>query len=343
MLPFLPFLPAIMISAGFLNRGSGIFATFLSTALAVYFFVPPTHSFGVETADNMISVAVFFGTSIFIAIITEALHLAYTELEQSHAETQVAHKVAWEAHAAEEDARRRAEAAAHERDLLLAEFGHRVKNDLARIAATVRMGINGSSPETAAALRAVADRIAVLARVHDRLSQNEGHLLVDMHEFLHDLTADLRETTFALKPVGLFVDAEHHGIEVARVGAVGLITNELVTNAVKHAFPDDRGGAVHVRFWREGIDFVLVVADDGVGLPDMLPCEVQKRAGMGRRLTRALAAQLGGHIETTLTHKGGGTTHLLRFPVDPPGPSAGKSDAPMVLAAPADQAASATQ
>ena len=88
-----------------------------------------------------------------------------------------------------------------------------------------------------------------------------------------------------------------------------------MTNALKHAFPDaEREGSVTVTFRRDGRDFLLTVADDGVGTqPSDRP-----GGGMGSRLVRALAAQLGGHVET-IARPGGGTLLQMRFPVAAPG------------------------
>ena len=306
ILPFLLFFPAIILSAVVLNRGSGFVATLLSTVLSIYFFIPPTRSFTIPDTETAISVGLFVFTGLLIATIIEALHTAYVEVEQAHT---------------------KAEELVRERDLLLVEFGHRVKNDLARIGATVGIQAVGASPETAAALQAVSERVRVLARVHDRLARREGHALVDMHDFLHDLVADLRVNLTDVSPVGLFIEAERHGLSVSRAGAVGLIANELVTNALKHAFPEDRAGEVRLGFWRDDEDMLLTVADDGVGLADMppedMPKEFQRRGGMGRRLVRALAAQLGGRIETKASETGG-VLHVLRFPVEAPGDAVGQ-------------------
>jgi two-component sensor histidine kinase len=107
---------------------------------------------------------------------------------------------------------------------------------------------------------------------------------------------------------------------------LGLVLNETVTNALKYAFPDDRPGMVHVRFFREGADFVLVEADNGVGLPaegdmdgrradsDVLP----RSTGLGTRLLQALAAQLRGSFVRGPGPGGVGTVAELRFPVDAP-------------------------
>src|SRR3954454_12467169 len=104
-LPFLLFFPAIIFSAIVFNRGSGVVATLLSTVLSVYFFVPPIHSFAIPDAETAVSVGLFIFTGLLIAIVIEALHTAYVEVEQ--------------AHAAADEARRAAEEVAHERDLLL--------------------------------------------------------------------------------------------------------------------------------------------------------------------------------------------------------------------------------
>jgi two-component system, sensor histidine kinase PdtaS len=313
-LPFLLFFPAIILSSVLFDRGSGIVATLLSTALAAVYFVPAPFSFAIPDGETALAVTLFLITGLLIAAITEALHVAYVELEQAHSVLA--------------QARKAAEDAVRDRDLLLLEFGHRVKNDLARISASIGLQAVGASPETASALQAISERVRVLARVHDRLSRQEGHVMVDMHDFLHDLVSDLRANLSDLSPVGLFIEAERHSLAVSRAGAVGLIVNELITNALKHAFPNDRAGTVRLGFRREGHSMLLTVADDGIGLcgaaSGAASSAVRQRDGMGRRLVRALTAQLGGDIETSRTGEAGGVTQTLRFPVQAPGQSAGQ-------------------
>jgi two-component sensor histidine kinase len=116
-----------------------------------------------------------------------------------------------------------------------------------------------------------------------------------------------------LRPIGFFVQAEAYQLSLSRMGAVGLIVNELVTNALKHAFPDQtREGAITMKFHREGPDFILC--------GPMTVSEKQQppsREGMGTQLVKAFAVQLGGRIE--VERAASGTTQRLIFPVAAPG------------------------
>jgi two-component sensor histidine kinase len=267
------------------------------------------HTFQLSRPADVINLALFLAVGLFISGAIEALRRALVEAEDTNR---------WLG-----EARARAEAGEREREMLLAEFRHRVSNDLQRLGSMILMQAK-ASPAAATELRAAASRIQVIAGVHSRLARRDGHVQVDMHEFLHDLIADLRASLTSLYPVGLFVEAESHALSVSRAGSVALIANELVTNALKHAFPESaREGAVTVGFRRDGIDFVLTVTDDGVGMP-VEPCRTgagpgaSLGSGLGSRLVRALAAQLGGHVET-VSEPGAGTRQTLRFPVAPPG------------------------
>jgi two-component sensor histidine kinase len=308
VIPFLPFLPSIILASVFLGRGSGIVAVSISTLLAIYFFIEPQFQFALPTSADTIGTALFVLTGFFIAWVTEALQRAHVQADRARREDKAALA--------------RAKAAWYDLDLLLVEFGHRTKNDLQRITATLMMQAATAVPEVGEALRAAAERVRVVAHVHDRLARRDGHVLVDMRVFLDDLIADLRVSTAYLRPVGLFVKADTHMLSVNRAGAVGLIVNELVTNALKHAFPDDREGAVRVTFCRSGPDYLLVVADDGIGISPKLPKTRSgaggQSGGMGRRLVRALAAQLGGRVETSRAEPSG-TIYTVRFLVEPPG------------------------
>ncbi|MGK7870951.1 sensor histidine kinase [Falsiroseomonas sp. E2-1-a20] len=306
-MPFLSFLPPVILASVFLGRGSGLIAVTISTALSIYFFIEPKFQFALPTSADTIGAILFVLTGCFIASMAEALQRARVRADLAQRDDKAALA--------------RAKAAWHDLDLLLVEFGHRTKNDLQRITATLMMQAASAAPEVGEALRAAAERVRVVAHMHDRLARRDGHVLVDVRVFLEDLIADLRSSTAYLRPVGMFIEAEQHMLSVNRAGAVGLIVNELVTNALKHAFPDDREGAIRVTFRSSGPDYLLVVADDGVGMPQK-PADDSRRpakqGGMGRRLVRALAAQLGGGIETSRAEPSG-TVSTIRIPVNAPG------------------------
>jgi two-component sensor histidine kinase len=146
----------------------------------------------------------------------------------------------------------------------------------------------------------------VLSRVYGRLTRRESHATVDTRPFLEDLAADLRHVRIDGLPLALETRFEDAAVRLDCAVALGLIANELVTNAVKHAFPDGRSGRIWLGFGREGEAYLLTVADDGVGLPR------EGRAGsFGHRLVRELARQFGGEFRIEAD---GGTRATVRLP-----------------------------
>ena len=127
----------------------------------------------------------------------------------------------------------------------------------------------------------------MIARVHDYLQQSRYGGLMDMQEYLKALCGSLEEALCSHRPVRLIVSAERVHLPPDKALSVGLIINELVTNALKYAFPGERPGLVEVQFGKQGNRLCLSVADDGVGC-------TQEGAGLGTKLVRLLAVQLGG-------------------------------------------------
>ncbi|TCZ65421.1 sensor histidine kinase [Roseicella aquatilis] len=206
---------------------------------------------------------------------------------------------------------RGSEAVARQRGLLLEEMSHRVRNDMQRLIGLLQAQA-GVEPAAAAALMRAAGRLQVLGRVHRRLARRGGGNAVDSQAFLDGLTDDLRAALLPESGIALTVSAESHPLPVAVAGDVGLMVNELVTNALKYAFPRGRGGVVRIGFGREGDGYRLAVADNGVGLGHAR-LDVAN-GGSGMRLVRALASQLGGRLEI-MAGEVGGTLCVLSFPV----------------------------
>lgn len=213
-------------------------------------------------------------------------------------------------------ARDQAQSEARRRELLLAELSHRVGNDLFLLVSMLQMHAV-AEPGAASALRVAAGRVHVLGRVHERLSRRaDAEALVDSRTFLESLVADLRAGLDGTWPIVLTVAAETHSLPLAAASDVGLIVNELMTNALKHAFPEGREGVVRVTFRRDGDAYELVVADNGVGMAPARAARSVGDGGFGGQLLRALAIQLGGRLEMA-GGEVGGTSCILRFPVPP--------------------------
>jgi PAS domain S-box-containing protein len=186
--------------------------------------------------------------------------------------------------------------AAHERiGMLLQELTHRVKNSLQFIAATVMIESRShQSGEGKAALERVSHRITALGHLYSKLTDTDTVEAVDAATYLEELCRDLiasvrmpGDTSIVLK-----TDIAPERLPTDRAIPIGLIVNELVTNAVKYAFPGERTGTVMVSLKREPGELRLTVADDGRGLDPR-----RADSGLGGRLVDGFAHQLGGRVE----------------------------------------------
>lgn len=219
--------------------------------------------------------------------------------------------------------RRQAEKALHasleEKIMLLKEVHHRVKNNLQIVTSLLNLQARQiQNPEALAVLQDTQGRIRSMALIHESLYR-EGHLgWVDGNAYLTHLCAHLNSAFGAatgrvrlrcqLAPVALGLD---------QAVPCGLIVNELVSNAFKHAFPGERRGEIHVELNHESdARLALVVADDGVGLPPGL--DLEQSDTLGLQLVAGLAQQLGAVVDATAT---AGTMFRLVFPAHLPSKS----------------------
>jgi PAS domain S-box-containing protein len=203
----------------------------------------------------------------------------------------------------------REHAAAHERiGMLLQELTHRVKNSLQLIAAMVMIEARRhKSGEGKAALERVSHRIEALGQLYSKLSKADTVEAVDAATYLDELCRDLiasihkeGDTSVVLK-----TDIESALLPTDRAIPIGLIVNELVTNAVKYAFPGEAKGTVMVTLKRMFGGLRLTVADDGQGLDPR-----RADSGLGGRLVDGFAQQLGGQVERKSDSQGT-TVHLI--------------------------------
>lgn len=199
-------------------------------------------------------------------------------------------------------------AANAQKDLLLHDINHRVKNHLQSIISMLGMSRRQITDQKAQdTVAATIARLTVLARVYDRLQLKPGgEAVVSAREFIEGLCGDLKPALFDLRPISLELQVEHVPLDLSRAVSVGLIVNEAMTNALKYGFPDDMAGSVAISFAQEDGAFCLEVADTGTGMR-----KDQDGGGVGIKLIRALAQQLKGSVEW----KGPpGTSVVVRFP-----------------------------
>jgi two-component sensor histidine kinase len=206
---------------------------------------------------------------------------------------------------------KRENAIAHERiGMLLQELTHRVMNNLQIVSSMVMLEARShKSGEGKAALERVSHRISALGKLYSKLSKANTVEAVEATSYLDELCRDLiasvlkeDDTSVALK-----TEIANELLPTDRAIPVGLIVNELVTNAIKHAFPDGTKGTVTVTMKRTPAELRLTVADDGQGLDPR-----QGGSGLGGRLVDGFAQQLGGKIERKSDDRG--TTVNLVLP-----------------------------
>jgi len=199
----------------------------------------------------------------------------------------------------------------HERlEAMLHEVNHRVANSLQLVSAFVYMQARSVGNEEArAALGDTQRRIAAIAQVHRRLYTGDSVNQVDMVEYLGSLLADLEETwSTPESPRTMSLSAEPLALVTDKAVAVGVIVNELVSNACKYAYGPNEAGEVRVELKPEGDLIRLTIEDDGVGMP---ADGAVKGTGLGSKLISAMAATLKSTVEYDPVHKGARATLLM--------------------------------
>lgn len=188
-------------------------------------------------------------------------------------------------------------------ETLLREVNHRVANSLQLVSTLVSLQSNALSDDGArTALLDTQRRIAAIGQVHRRLYTTNNVSSVDMSDYLAGLVNELSDAwSTGQAPRTVRLEAEPISLPTDRAVSLGVIVNELVSNACKYAYPNDEAGEVRVRLRQVGDRFELAVEDDGIGHdPDAVP----KGTGLGTRVIRAMAQSLQSAIVYDPAHKG---------------------------------------
>lgn len=268
--PMLLFIPAIFLSALLFDHGTGFFATIVSALLSAYFFMTPVGSLAIGWAALVpwgLYVLIGFGVSA----LTEALRRTAQKLHEAE----------------------------RHQNLLREELSHRTKNDLMMVISVLTLQARGlQGTEARAALESAIARIDVIAKAHERLRGGGEQGRVAIAEYLESLCQGLGELLRDVRPIAVRVRADALDVRASEAVSIGLIVNELVTNAFKYAYPDNLGGIVQVDLQRHQDYLDLTVEDDGIG------CPAEVGSGLGTRLVRLLASQMGGAVERHATENG---------------------------------------
>ena len=199
-----------------------------------------------------------------------------------------------------------------EKEVLLREIHHRVKNNLQVVLSLLRLqGRQVTDAQAAAALRDSRQRVEVMALVHELLYRTDDMTTINADIYLHQLGTQLTRI-YVLAPNQVTVSIAATGIWLSLNQAVpcGLIVSELLANSLKYAFPDGQRGTMGVTLRATSLDLLtLTVWDTGVGLP--ASTQAARPPSLGLTLVHDLVRQLGG---TAVTVSDGGVTVTITFP-----------------------------
>jgi len=211
----------------------------------------------------------------------------------------------------------RLEDALREKTALLNEVHHRVKNNLQVVTSLLNLQAgHATDPRLRALLAESCSRVRAMSLTHQLLYERKDFARLDLGDYLDRLVQSIRATYRAdVSRIALSLNVPEEGIHLDLEQAIpcGLLVNELVTNAFKHAFPGERPGAITIEVGKEGNDgagtILLSVADDGVGLPP--EAELDASPSLGLQLVPLFVEQLHGSLVIERT---GGVRFSVRFP-----------------------------
>ncbi|MEO1023797.1 MAG: PAS domain S-box protein, partial [Bacteroidota bacterium] len=200
-----------------------------------------------------------------------------------------------------------------EKEVLIKEIHHRVKNNLAIISGLFQLqSMYVDEPRLFKILHQNQARIKTIATIHEKLYQNELFTSIEVKDYLHELIRDIQST---FNGDSLHVDIEINGeatfLNVNQAVPFGILANEMITNAYKYAFEGRGVGNIEVQLTKNDNNITFVVNDDGIGLPHNF--DVMTSSSLGMTLIQTVTMQLNGNLTWT-TIPGEGTSFQIIFP-----------------------------
>ncbi|WP_321421976.1 sensor histidine kinase [uncultured Methanobacterium sp.] len=200
-----------------------------------------------------------------------------------------------------------------DKEMLMKEIHHRVKNNLMIISSLLNLQSRYIKDDaTREIFKESQTRAQSMALIHERLYRSGDLKSIAFSEYIRSLTRDIFNTyNTSSGRIQLQMDVQNIMVDVNSAVPLGLIINELVTNSLKYAFPNDQEGIIRIQFHKEGDDYLLEVGDNGVGIPDDF--DILKSDSLGMLLVNSLTSQIQGELELKREK---GTTFIIRFRED---------------------------
>ncbi|MBA2611860.1 MAG: PAS domain S-box protein [Bacteroidetes bacterium] len=206
----------------------------------------------------------------------------------------------------------RVEQSLKEKDVLLKEVHHRVKNNMQIISSILNLQSSYVTDNyTLALLKESQNRIKTMAYIHESLYQNKSFTSVNFSEYIQTLSKNIIQSyVLSSEKIELILNLEKINLNLDVSIPAGLIVNELITNAIKHAFPDAKKGCINLNLKSENNYIHLEVKDNGVGIPPGI--DHNNTNTLGLQLVNTLMDQLDGEIKFK-SEKDKGTEVLIKF------------------------------
>ncbi len=198
----------------------------------------------------------------------------------------------------------------HEKQTLLSEIHHRVKNNLAIVSSLIELQKDEVTPDLKPAFSDVQSRIKSIALIHEKLYEKAIFSKVEMADYLRELSELISDTYYSKeKKIEIELRLEDVKVNMTSAVPVGLICNELINNSFKHAFKNCNEGKITIGLKERGGQIEVTVCDSGVGLPDDFSLESSNSLGV--TLLRVLTLQIEGVLKVIDTS---GSKFVLQFP-----------------------------
>lgn len=287
--PYLTFFPAIIMTGYFAGTRAGIFVAVVCGLIAWYWFLSPSPGF-----DFSAPILLALGFYVFVAstelVLIHAMRYALSKLEVE--------KV-------------RSDTLAQANKTMFHELQHRVSNNLQVVASLLKMQRRNVSDESArAALDVASARLQVVASIQRQL-HNPKRQSTDMGQLMREVVPEVVSSSALSDRMMLDFDVEPVIVTGDQATPLALIIVELVSNAVEHATRQDGQTRLHLTMRSRGADAIIIVQDDGKGLPpDFVP---EKSRSLGLRVALQFTEQLGGTLKFETVN---GTRVTLTIPLD---------------------------